>query len=123
MSGERFGSSTLKLELRHLAAIIGTSVIAVKSEQVSEKVTTLENCLNMTPAIPSMKSSGRKTASVVSVLAVIAMATSLAPLIAASSGGMPLSRSRVMFSSTTIELSTSMPTPSASPPSVMMFRL
>ena len=98
-------------------------MIAVKSEQVSEKVTTLENCLNMTPAIPSMKSSGRKTASVVSVLAVIAMATSLVPLIAASSGGMPLSRSRVMFSSTTIELSTSMPTPSASPPSVMMFRL
>lgn len=68
-----------------------------------------------------MNSSGRNTASVVSVLAVIAIATSLVPLTAASSGGIPLSRSRVMFSSTTMELSTSMPTPRTRPPSVMIF--
>lgn len=75
--------------------------------------------MNITPLIPSMNSSGRNTASVVSVLAVIAIATSLVPF--ASSGGIPLSRSRVMFSSTTMELSTSMPTPRARPPSVMIF--
>jgi len=93
--------------------------MATKSEQASEKVTTLENCLNITPAIPSMNRSGRNTASVVSVLAVMATATSEVPLTAASEAAMPWSRSRVMFSSTTIELSTSMPTPRASPPSVI----
>ena len=75
----------------------------------------------MIPAIPLMKMRGRKTASVVSVLATMAAATSLLPCFAASKGATPDSLRRCTFSMTTIALSTSIPTPSASPPSVMMF--
>ena len=61
---------------------------------------------------------------VVSVDAVIADWTSSAPAVAACTAPSPSSdRCRKMFSSTTIELSTSMPTPSASPPRLMMLRL
>ena len=52
-----------------------------------------------------------------SVEDVIAAPTSLAPATAAFFGGTPARRRRKMFSMTTIELSTSMPTATASPES------
>ena len=63
---------------------------------------------------------GPKTEIVVSVAAVIAACTSSAPFAAASIIPIPACRCRKMFSSTMIELSTSIPTPSASPPRLMM---
>ena len=65
---------------------------------------------------------GPKTEMVVSVEAVIAPWTSSAPRAAASSAPNPAWRCRKMFSSTMMELSTSIPTPSASPPRLMMLR-
>ena len=53
----------------------------------------------------------------------IADATPLAPRTAASFAGTPRDRSLYMFSMTTMELSTSMPTPSARPDNEMMFRV
>ncbi len=73
------------------------------------------------PAIPDMKTIGKKTAIVVSVAATTADATSEVPFLAASTIPSPCSRFRTMFSSTTMELSTSMPTARAMPPSDMMF--
>ncbi len=60
---------------------------------------------------------------VVRVLAMTAAATSRVPSRAACLGEAPPSFRRTMFSSTTIELSTSMPMPSARPPRDMMFRV
>ena len=65
---------------------------------------------------------GPKTEIVVRVEAVIAPCTSSAPLAAASRIGIPPSRCRKMFSRTMMELSTSIPTPRASPPRLMMLR-
>ena len=50
----------------------------------------------------------------------MAPCTSSAPNAAAAIGDLPSSLWRKTFSSTTIELSTSMPTPRASPPRLMM---
>ncbi len=71
--------------------------------------------------MPFTNTRGRNTATVVSVDAVTAMPTSLAPSRAADSTFLPLSRCRAMFSRTTIELSRSMPIPRAIPPSDMIF--
>ncbi len=79
------------------------------------------------PATPSTKTMGRNTATVVRVEAITGPATSTVPAIAASrqfsrwGPGSPPWRRRWIASSTTMESSSSMPTPSASPPSDMMF--
>ena len=64
---------------------------------------------------------GRNTQTVVSVEARIAPATSPAPLIAASFAEHPSLRILKIFSITTMELSTSIPTPSARPDSEITF--
>ncbi len=73
------------------------------------------------PATPSTKTIGKKTATVVNVEATTGAATSTVPEIAASRAPAPWPRRRWIASSTTIESSSSIPTPSASPPSDMMF--
>ena len=70
--------------------------------------------------MPCTNTIGANTATVVRVEAVIAPATSRTPRTAAVRSESPSSRQRVIDSSTTIALSTSMPTPSARPPSDMM---
>ena len=70
--------------------------------------------------MPLMKTIGKKTAIVVSVAAMTAPETSAVPFLAASRVLSPCSLFRKMFSSTTMALSTSMPTASAMPPSDMM---
>ncbi len=105
------------------AESIGTSVRAATKEHISEKATTTESCLNITPDIPRIKTSGRKTTTVVRVLAMMASVTSSVPSIAACSCACCVSRMRKIFSRTTIALSTSIPTPRASPPKVIRLRV
>ncbi len=66
---------------------------------------------------------GRKTAQVVNVLAAIAPATVLVPSATASMRSFAPDMRRRMLSTTTMALSTSMPAPRASPPSVITLRL
>ena len=94
----------------------GTTVIEMMSEHSKANDTTQANCLKVCAETPPMNSTGTNTATVVNVDAVMAVATSPLPSTAARFGSRPSSRWRKMFSSTTIELSTNMPTPSASPP-------
>ena len=70
---------------------------------------------------PVRNSSGMNTATWVSVDARIAAQTSSLPSIAARSRDLPISRCLCVFSSTTMAASTIMPTPSASPPKVIVF--
>ena len=79
--------------------------------------------LNSCPATPSTNTSGRNTATVVSVDATTAMLTSCVPAMAACSTPSPRSRAFAMLSSTTIESSTTRPVARARPPSDITFRL
>ncbi len=99
----------------------GIRVNATHKDPINEKVTVKASSLNNCPAIPTTKTMGRNTAIVVSVEATIALDTSSAPSPAASSADFPSSLCLKMFSITTIALSTSIPTPSANPPSDIMF--
>ncbi len=105
----------------NLAASAGSSVSATSSDASSENVTARDRSPNSSPATPFTYTMGPNTLMVVSVDAVMAPCTSSAPRAAASRGGTPASRCRKTFSSTTMELSTSMPTPRARPPRLMMF--
>ncbi len=104
-------------------ASIGISVIATTSEISIANVTVSAWSRNNWPATPCTNTSGKNTATVVSVDAITAIETSRAPFIAASTMLMPCSRMRAMFSSTTIESSTTMPVASARPPSDITLRL
>ena len=74
---------------RSRAASMGTTVSAAARAHIREKLTTRASCLNMTPAMPRTKISGRKTTTVVRVLATIAPVTSSLPSTAASSAPCP----------------------------------
>ena len=67
----------------------GTMVNATKSEASKLKETVRANSRKIVPTIPLTKTTGKNTASVVSVDAVIAAATSPAPSAAASSAVSP----------------------------------
>ena len=79
--------------------------------------------INNSLAIPTTKKIGRNTTTVVTVEAKIGMATSRAASMMASKRDWPVFRCRWMFSSSTIESSTSRPTPRAKPPNVKMLRV
>jgi hypothetical protein len=102
------------------AASTGISVRPTTREASCEKATTTASWRYMMPEIPSMNRMGRKTTMVVRVVAISGAATSCVPSIAEAVASRPSSRLRKMFSSTTTALSSSMPTPSARPPKVMM---
>ena len=101
----------------------GTSVTATNSDIPSEIITTMANWPKMMLAIPVRNNSGRKTAICVRVDATIAPPTSSAPSTLAVMRSLPPSMWRKVFSSTTIEASTIIPTPSASPPNVSVLRV
>ena len=106
------------------AASTGTTVKPTSSEQAWQKTTTRASDWNSAPLVDCMNTSGRNTTQVVRVEATMAPPTSAAPTAAASSGAAPpSSRLRTMLSSTTMALSTIMPTPSASPPKVIWLRV
>ena len=101
----------------------GIRVTATSVATMSEKVTASARSRNNCPAMPSTKTMGTKTHTVVRVAATTACPTSDAPRRTRSETGRspPRLRWRSIPSSTTMELSTSMPTPRARPPRDMMF--
>jgi hypothetical protein len=103
-------------------ASIGTTVAASSSDTAMEKMTTSASCVNICPACPLIRSSGRKTMMIVIVEATTAVKISCVPETAASAARFP-SRSmcRKMFSSTTTASSTIRPTASARPARLIVF--
>ncbi len=89
------------------------------------RVTTMTkaSCPNRMLTRPFTKMMGRKMPMVVSVDAMTATPTSAVPRLLASFGSIPRSRWRVMFSSETMELSTTMPTARAMAMSETAFRV
>ena len=93
----------------HLAVSMGVSIKAVTREASKVMTTTKPSCLNMIPARPVRNIRGTKTTTVVMVEAVMASPISLAPKMAAAVTFSPFSTWRMMFSNTTMPLSTTMP--------------
>ena len=104
------------------ALSMGMNNTATKSETKRALTTVTAWSPKIWPAMPSIKTMGAKTATVVKVEAVIAPATSPTPRMAACTWLSPSSRQREMDSKTTMALSTNMPTPRAKPPRDMMFK-
>ncbi len=106
------------------ADIIGTTVsatirLAIREYPMVSPIST-KSCL----VIPDVNTIGRNTHTVVRVEAIIAPPTCRAPSIAAFLADSPSSlRIRYIFSITTMELSTSIPTPSARPDKEIMFNV
>lgn len=101
----------------------GTKVSAEISEAVSAKTMVKPTSLKSCPDMPCMSAMGRKTTTVVRVEAVTALATIPAPSSAASLKVRCSSRFLKQLSSTTIALSTIMPTPMVSPPRESMLKV
>ena len=101
----------------------GVKVIAAMVETVSVMVTIQPIELNKIPAIPCTIVKGRNTAIVVSVPPITEIPTSLVAKIAACLGFAPRSICEVMFSSTTMALSTTIPMAIESDDIVMMFKV
>ena len=99
---------------------MGMKYSATPNEASSENTTVSAISPKICPATPSTKTMGKNTVIVVSVEANTAVPTSRVPRMVAWIRSSPSSRQRKMLSSTTIELSTSIPTPRASPPSDMI---
>ena len=105
-------------------ARIGTIVIATSSEASNEKIIVKANGKKNLPVIPPTNPIGRKTTTVVSVDDVIAFRISFVDcsMISSVIPDSDFRTRRKMFSMTTILSSTTRPTATAIPPSVMMFR-
>jgi len=88
---------------------IGVSEIAVTVEVQTVIQTIQPNCLNKIPVIPVTNVKGKNTATVTSVVTITEVHTSLVPYFAASRGRLHRSTCFVMFSSTTMASSTTIP--------------
>jgi hypothetical protein len=95
-------------------AIIGVRVSATNADSATAPASATDNSRNSRPVLPSMKPTGRNTATSTVVVAITANATCLVPRTAATSFGSPRSTRRWMFSSTTIASSTTRPIDSTS---------
>ena len=104
-------------------ASIGVRVKETKSEKAPAKTIVRPNWRKYWPVMPCMKAIGMKTAASQSVMAMAAMPISVRPFSAAVAGVSPSFRWRTMFSSTTIESSTRMPTQSVMPISDIMLKV
>ena len=103
---------------------MGTMVKATRREERRAKLTERARAWANFPTIPEVKSMGKKTPMVVKVDADMAIPTSSVPLAEAVSTSSPSSSTlRKIFSMTTTELSTSIPTPSPRPTRVIRFRV
>jgi hypothetical protein len=105
---------------RNQYASTGTIVSETSSDASSAIVTVNENGRNSSPVMPSTRASGRNTATVVIVDAVIAPATSRTACTIVAALSTPATRCRLMFSMTTMESSTTRPIAIVSAPSVRM---
>ena len=106
---------------RILLESIGIRVMAVSVETHTTMVTIHPSSLNMMPASPGSMVSGTNTATITSVVAITEVHTSLVAQMAASFRLSPRSRCLVMFSSTTMASSTTMPMATVSEAREMMF--
>src|SRR5438270_13704229 len=97
----------------------GTTVNATRYDANSESTTDSASDVNRNRLTPYRNTTGKKTMAVVNVAASTGSATSRPPTSAASTGDLPISKCRKMFSSTTTELSISRENASASPPSTI----
>ena len=102
---------------------IGVSVIAAARETAITMVTIQPSCLKSTPAIPVRKVSGRNTAIITKVEAIMERETSLVANTAAALGFEPRSICVVMFSNTTMESSTTRPMAMEMDDKEMMFKV
>ena len=93
------------------------TVSATSSEKASDSITAYARSAKHSRVNPVMNRMGTNTQTVVSVEANSEPATSSVPRHALSNASSPLSRRLVMLSMTTMLLSTSIPMPTASPPS------
>ncbi len=98
----------------------GVTVRETKKLITNEKEMVSANGTKRLRATPWRNSTGKKTTMVVTVDTRMGIATSCAAASTAARLGCPSERCRWMFSSSTMESSTSRPTPSASPPRVKM---
>ncbi len=105
---------------RNQYASTGTIVRATSSEASRASELVMANGRNSSPTWPPTSASGRKTATVVRVEAVIAVATSRTPVSTASDRRCPSPRWRWMFSITTMESSTTRPIAIVRAPRVSM---
>ena len=85
-----------------------------------EKTTTSENSRKILPIKPPVKASGTNTTTSTNVMAKAVKPISLRPSRAAVRLSLPISRCRLMFSKTTIESSTRIPTTNESAMSVII---
>ena len=94
---------------------------ATKSEIITAALMVMPNWRKNWPTMPLTNATGRKTATMVSVVASTLSAISLVPRSAAVNGSTPRSRCFEMFSRTTMASSMSSPMESESARSVIMF--
>jgi hypothetical protein len=102
----------------------GTKNKATSIEEISEKLTVNANSLNNFPKTPPTKTKGIKTATLVNVEEIISPITCTVEeyIISFLSIFGFFNFSAKIFSNTTIELSTSIPTPNAKPPKDIVFK-
>ena len=105
------GLPCLRTSFEH---IIGVSVSAMKADSATAPASVTDSSRNRRPELPSMKPTGRNTATSTPVVAITANATCAVPRRAATSGGSPRSARRCTFSSTMIASSTTRPMHSTS---------
>ncbi len=99
--------------------IIGDSDNASTAENVTAAAIVTASSANTRPMLSFKKATGANTDTSTTVVAITANATCRVPLYAASSGASPASIRRCVFSSTTIESSTTRPMDKASASNVM----
>ena len=107
----------------HIMQSSGVTVRETKKLMISAKEMVSASGRKRLRAIPKRNRTGKNTTMVVMVDTRMGMATSWAAASTACLRPWPIARWRWMFSSSTIESSTSRPTPSASPPSVNTLRV
>ena len=103
--------------------MVGTSVRDRTKEAIMAKTTDSAIGTNRKPAIPCRKNMGTKAMQMHSRETKAGPTICSAPSMIAVRTSLPCSRCQLMFSMVTVASSTRMPTASARPPSVMMFKV
>ena len=109
--------------MRNTEHIIGESVRAITPDTITEPASVKANSLNSEPVNPPRKPIGAYTAASVMVMETTGPTISRAPCIAACTGGLPSSRCRWIFSTTTMASSTTRPIASTMASNVSRLKL
>src|SRR5690554_5699063 len=109
--------------LANLEAKSGVTVNETSNDIRVENATTIENAFSRLDTIPSTNAIGKNTTTITRVIDVTESPISSQHLIAASFGVAPFSKCVYMFSITTMESSTRIPTTKVNASKVIKFRL